>query len=259
MAVYLKSKAEIELMYQADQIVARVLAAVSAAVKPGVSTLELDQLAEDMIRQAGALPAFKGYQGGGPYPFPGTLCTSLNDEVVHGIPSAERKLAEGDILSVDCGAVHKGFYGDAAVTIPVGQVSATAERLLRVTSEALELAIEQARPGKRISDIGAAIQDHVEAEGFSVVRDFVGHGIGRNLHEEPQVPHYRSSGHNERLRAGMVIAIEPMINEGTWQVEAAPDGWTQVTQDRKLSAHFEHSVAIGKDGPIVLSRFAEGA
>lgn len=258
MAVYLKSEAEIEVMHQADQIVARVLEAVRAAVRPGVSTLELDQLAEQMIRDAGAQPAFKGYQGGGPYPFPGTLCTSINEEVVHGIPSTERKLVEGDIVSVDCGALFGGFYGDAAVTIPVGQISQTAQRLLRVTREALELAIVQARVGNRISDLGAVIQDHVEAEGFSVVRDFVGHGIGRKLHEEPQVPHYRSSGHNERLRPGMVIAIEPMINEGTWHVEAAADGWTQVTKDRKLSAHFEHSVAVGKAGPRVLSRFCEG-
>lgn len=258
MAVYLKSKAEIELMRRADQVVAKVLAAVRAVAKPGVSTLELDEIAEDMIRQAGGEPAFKGYQGGGPYPFPGTLCTSLNSEVVHGIPSADCKLAEGDILSVDCGAKLEGFYGDAAVTIPIGEIGTTAQRLLQVTEESLELAIEQAQPGKRISDIGAVIQDHVEAEGFSVVRDFVGHGIGRALHEEPQVPHYRSSAHNERLRPGMVIAIEPMINEGTWRVEAASDGWTQVTLDRKLSAHFEHSVAIGQDGPLVLSRLIEG-
>ena len=242
-------------MRKADQIVARVLNAVQAEAKPGVSTLQLDQMAEDMIRQGGAQPAFKGYKGQGPYPFPGTLCTSINEEVVHGIPSADRKLADGDILSVDCGAQLDGFYGDAAVTLPIGQVSETAERLLRVTREALELAIEQTRPGKRVSDIGAVIQDHVEAEGFSVVRDFVGHGIGRNLHEEPQVPHYRSPGNNQRLRAGLVIAIEPMINEGTWQVEAQPDGWTQVTRDLKLSAHFEHSVAIAEDGPMVLSRY----
>lgn len=258
MAVYLKSEAEIELMRQADQIVAKVLAAVRAAVRPGVSTLELDQMAEDMIRSAGGEPAFKGYKGGGPYPFPGTLCTSLNEEVVHGIPAADRTLAEGDILSVDCGARLNGFYGDAAVTVPVGRISETAAKLLKVTAESLELAIAQARPGNRISDLGAAIQDHVEAEGFSVVRDFVGHGIGRDLHEEPQIPHYRSSGHNERLREGMVIAIEPMINEGTWRVEAAPDGWTQITKDRKLSAHFEHSVAISSDGPLVLSRLVEG-
>ncbi|HOX45153.1 MAG TPA: type I methionyl aminopeptidase [Myxococcota bacterium] len=258
MAVYLKSAAEIEVMRQANQIVARTLAEVRQAAKPGVTTLELDELAEEGIRKAGAKPAFKGYQGSGPYPFPATLCTSLNEEVVHGIPSNQRKLKAGDILSVDCGVLYDRFYGDSAVTIPIGTVSPVAERLMQVTQEALELAIQQARPGNRLSDIGAAIQRHVEGAGFSVVRDFVGHGIGRALHEEPQVPHYRSAGHNERLRPGLVIAIEPMINEGTWQVEAAADGWTQVTRDRKLSAHFEHSVAIGGDGPIVLSKLAQG-
>ena len=170
------------------------------------------------------------------------------------MPSAERKLKEGDILSVDFGVRLDGFYGDAAVTVPIGKIGRTAGKLLRVTRDALDLAIEKAVAGNRVSDIGAIIQDHVEAEGFSVVRDFVGHGIGRSLHEEPQIPHYRSSGHNERLKTGMVLAIEPMINQGTWEVEAAKDGWTQVTKDRKLSAHFEHSVAVGKNGPIVLSR-----
>ncbi len=259
MSIYLKSEGEIELMREANQIVARVLEAVREAARPGASTLELDQRAEEMIKAAGAEPAFKGYQGGGPYPFPGTLCTSINEEVVHGIPSAERKLAEGDILSVDCGTHYKGFYGDSAVTVGVGRVSEVAGRLMRATREALELAIEKTRPGNRLSDLGGVIQDHVESRGFSVVRDFVGHGVGRNLHEEPQVPHYRSAGRDVRLRQGMVIAIEPMINEGTWKVESDSDGWTQLTRDRKLSAHFEHSVAIGKDGPIVLSRRAEGA
>jgi len=258
MAVILKSEAEIERMRQADAVVAQVLAQVRSVTKPGVTTLELDELAEDLTHRLGARPAFKGYQGAGPYPFPGTLCTSLNEEVVHGIPSAKRKLRNGDILSLDYGAVVDGFYGDAAVTVAVGDVSPEAERLLRVTEEALELAIQKMIPGNRISDIGATIQDHVEAEGFSVVRDFVGHGIGRALHEDPQVPHYRTPGHNERLRPGMVLAIEPMVNAGSWEVEAAADGWTQVTKDRSLSAHFEHSVAIGKDGPIVLSRLDQG-
>jgi len=258
MAVYLKSEAEIAVMRQANQIVARTLAEVRAAAAPGVTTLELDELAEESIRKAGGKPAFKGYQGSGPYPFPATLCTSVNEEVVHGIPSRQRKLQAGDILSVDCGVLFERFYGDAAVTVPVGEVSPVAEKLMRVTCEALDLAIQQARPGNRLSDIGTAIQRHVEGQGFSVVRDFVGHGIGRALHEEPQVPHYRTAGHNERLRPGLVIAIEPMINEGTWQVEAAEDGWTQRTRDRKLSAHFEHSVAIGGDGPIVLSRLDQG-
>lgn len=256
MAVYLKSKAEIEIMRVADQIVAKALAAVRQAAKPGVSTLELDRIAEDVIRSAGAEPAFKGYQGSGPYPFPGTLCTSINEEVVHGIPSEERILKEGDIVSIDCGAKYHGFYGDSALTVAVGKVSETARRLMRVTEESLELAIKNAVVGNRLSDIGGAIQDHAEGEGFAVVRDFVGHGIGRSLHEEPQVPHYRTHGHNERLRVGLVIAIEPMINEGTWQVDSAPDGWTQLTRDRKLSAHFEHSVAISEDGPQVLSRIS---
>jgi methionyl aminopeptidase len=258
MAVYLKSDAEIEVMRRANQLVARALGEVRRAARPGVSTLELDRLAEEVICSAGAQPAFKGYQGSGPYPFPATLCTSINEEVVHGIPSEKRKLKDGDILSVDCGVLYERFYGDSAITIPIGRVSPVAERLMQVTQEALELAILQARPGNRVSDIGTAIQRHVEEQGFSVVRDFVGHGIGRALHEEPQVPHYRAAGYNDRLRPGMVVAIEPMINEGGWQVEAGPDGWTQVTRDRKLSAHFEHSVAIGKDGPIVLSRPSGG-
>lgn len=255
MAIYLKSKAEIETMREADRIVASVLAAVREHARPGVSTLDLDQMAEEMTRKMGARPAFKGYQGAGPYPFPGSLCTSINEEVVHGIPSEKRKLKQGDILSVDFGTVLDGLYGDAAITIPIGEVSETAQRLMQVTSEALQLAIEKAvKVGGRIGDIGAVIQDHVESSGFSVVRDFVGHGVGRDLHEEPQIPHYRSSGHNERIRQGMVLAIEPMVNAGTWEVETATDGWTQLTRDRKLSAHFEHSVAVDEGGPVVLSR-----
>jgi methionyl aminopeptidase len=258
MSIYIKSEAEIAVMRKADILVAKVLKEVREHAKPGVSTLELDRLAEDLTRQAGAKPAFLGYQGAGPYPFPASLCTSINEEVVHGIPSAERILEEGDILSVDFGVLLDGFYGDAAITVPIGEISPTAAKLVRVTKEALEKAIVQAVAGNRISDIGAVIQDHVEAAGFAVVRDFVGHGIGRALHEEPQIPHYRSSGHNERLRPGMTIAIEPMVNEGTWRVEAGKDGWTQLTQDRKLSAHFEHSVAVSKNGPVVLSRLEEG-
>ncbi len=258
MSIYIKSEAEIAILRKADRLVARVLKAVREHARPGVSTLELDQLAEEMTRSAGAEPAFLGYQGAGPYPFPASLCTSINEEVVHGIPSAERKLKPGDILSVDFGVLLEGFYGDAAITIPIGEVSPTASRLVQITQQALELAIAKATAGNRISDIGAVIQDHVEAAGFSVVRDFVGHGVGRSLHEEPQIPHYRSSGHNERLRPGMTFAIEPMVNEGTWRVEAAADGWTQLTQDRKLSAHFEHSVAVTRNGPVVLSSMKEG-
>ncbi len=258
MTVYLKSEAEIALMHKADQLVAKVLQAVAKAVRPGVTTLDLDRMAEEMTLQAGAKPAFKGYQGAGPYPFPGSLCTSVNSEVVHGIPSDERKLAEGDILSVDFGVLLDGFYGDSAVTIPVGAIDEKAQRLIDVTRDSLERAIRVVKPNNRLSDIGEAIQDYAEEQGFSVVRDFVGHGIGRSLHEEPQVPHYRTSGNNLRLRPGLVIAIEPMINEGTWKVESAEDRWTQVTQDGKLSAHFEHSVAVTKNDPIVLSRWAEG-
>ncbi|RLB57879.1 MAG: type I methionyl aminopeptidase [Deltaproteobacteria bacterium] len=254
MAIYLKSAAELQAMRRADRVVARVLHEVERQARPGVSTLELDRLAEELTRSLGAEPAFKGYQGAGPYPFPGSLCTSINEEVVHGIPAAERKLREGDILSVDFGAVVDGLYGDAAITVAIGKVSPTAERLLRVTREALEKAIQEAvHAGSRIGDIGAVIQDYVEGHGFSVVRDFVGHGIGRALHEEPQIPHYRAKGHNERMRPGMVLAIEPMVNEGTWEVETAPDGWTQLTKDRKLSAHFEHSVAVTNNGPEILS------
>jgi methionyl aminopeptidase len=258
MSIYIKSEAEIAILRKADRLVAQVLKAVREHARPGVSTLELDQLAEEMTRSAGAVPAFLGYQGAGPYPFPASLCTSINEEVVHGIPSAERKLKPGDILSVDFGVLLEGFYGDAAVTVPIGEVSPIASRLMQVTQQALELAIAKATAGNRISDIGAVIEDHVEAAGFSVVRDFVGHGVGRALHEEPQIPHYRSSGHNERLRPGMTFAIEPMVNQGTWRVETAPDGWTQLTQDRKLSAHFEHSVAVTRNGPVVLSSLEEG-
>jgi methionyl aminopeptidase len=258
MSIYIKSEAEIAVMRRADILVAEVLKAMREHARPGVSTLDLDRLAEKLTREAGAQPAFLGYHGAGPYPFPASLCTSINEEVVHGIPSAERKLKEGDILSVDFGVLLDGFYGDAAVTIPIGVVSSTAAQLLQVTQQALELAIAKATAGNRIADIGAVIQDHVEAAGFSVVRDFVGHGIGRALHEEPQIPHYRSTGHNERLRPGMTIAIEPMVNEGTWKVEAGADGWTQLTKDRKLSAHFEHSVAVSLNGPVVLSRLEEG-
>lgn len=260
MAIYIKSEAEIEIMQKANQIVARVLRTVKEYAKPGVSTLDLDQIAEEMTIKAGAKPAFKGYQGSGPYPFPATLCTSINEEIVHGIPSSKRKLKEGDLLSVDFGVVIDGLFGDAAVTMPIGEISENAMKLLMVTKESLDLAIEQAvLPGKRVCDIGAKIEDHVEKKGFSVVRDFVGHGIGRKLHEEPQIPHYRTKSlYNERLRPGMVLAIEPMINEGTWQMETMKDGWTAVTKDGKLSAHFEHSVAVGSDGPVVLSQLNEG-
>jgi methionyl aminopeptidase len=239
-------------MRAANQLVARVLGEVARRVAPGVTTRELDVLAEARIREAGAVPAFKGYHG-----FPASLCTSVNDQVVHGIPSA-RTLAEGDIVSLDLGAVVDGFYGDSAVTVPVGRISEKAAELLRVTREALQAAIEQVRPGARVSDIGHAVQSHVEARGFSVVREFVGHGIGESLHEEPQVPNYGEPGRGPRLAEGMVLAIEPMVNAGKAGVRILEDGWTSVTRDGSLSAHFEHTVAVAAGGADVLTMVEDG-
>jgi methionyl aminopeptidase len=244
-----KSPEEIARMRVAAELVADILDALRPMVQPGVSTLDLDLAAERMARAAGAEPAFKGYQG-----FPGSLCTSVNDEVVHGIPSATRVLREGDIVSIDMGVRVGGFYGDAAVTLPVGQVSGGASALLRVTEESLWKGIAEARPGNRVSDIGHAVQAHVESAGFSVVRQFVGHGIGRALHEEPQVPNYGTRGRGPRLAPGMVLAIEPMVNAGRAAVRELRDNWTQVTADGSLSAHFEHTVAVTADGPLVLTR-----
>ena len=229
-------------------LVAQVLEAVSRMVAPGIRTRELDAVAEEMIVKAGARPAFKGYNG-----FPATLCTSINDQIVHGIPG-DCRLNEGDILSVDCGVEHEGFYGDAAVTLPVGEIGQELRALLRVTEESLELAIQKVRVGNRVSDISAVVQEHVEAHGFSVVRDFVGHGIGQSLHEEPQVPNFGPPGRGPRLVEGMVLAIEPMVNTGSFRHRTLDDGWTAVTLDGGYSAHFEHSVAVTADGPWVLSR-----
>lgn len=253
MGVIRKSAAEIERMREAGRVVGRILREVAAAVRPGVSTGELDEMAEALIYEYGAKPAFKGYSQGGKTPFPGVLCASINEEIVHGIPSRKRTLREGDIFSVDFGVVLDGWYGDSAITVPVGRVSETASRLIEVTRRALEIGIEAAVPGNRIYDIGAAIQAHVESEGFSVVRDFVGHGIGRRLHEDPQVPNYGPGGQGIRLKPGMVLAIEPMVNEGTWEIEELDDEWTAVTADRKLSAHFEHTIAVTEDGPQILT------
>jgi len=253
MGVVRKSAAEIERMREAGRVVARILQRIVAAVRPGVSTGELDEMAEELIRRYGARPAFKGYSQGGKNPFPGVICASINEEVVHGIPSRKRILREGDVFSVDFGVVVDGWYGDSAITVPVGRVSETAARLIEVTRRALEVGIAAAVPGNRVYDIGAAIQAHVESHGFSVVRDFVGHGIGRRLHEDPQVPNYGPGGQGIRLKPGMVLAIEPMVNEGTWEIEELEDGWTAVTADRKLSAHFEHTVAITEDGPQILT------
>ena len=245
-----KSPAELEKMRAANALVAEVLGELAGMAVPGVSSLELDVEAERMVRAAGAEPAFKGYRG-----YPNTLCTSVNDQVIHGIPS-KRPLVEGDIISIDMGVKMNGFYGDSAVTLPVGRVSDDAARLLRVTQESLEKAIEQVRLGGRVSDIGHAVQQHVEAHGFSVVREFVGHGIGASLHEEPQVANYGDPGRGPRLAEGMTLAIEPMVNAGKPGVKMLADGWTAVTRDGSLSAHFEHTVAVTKNGPLVLSRAA---
>ena len=243
-----RSAAELERMREAGRLVGEVLTELTAAVAPGVSTAELDEIAERRIRQAGATPAFKGYHG-----YPATICASINDEVIHGIPSGRRVLAAGDIISIDVGAALDGYYGDSAVTLPVGQVSEQAATLLRVTEESLYKAIEQARPGKRVSDIGHAVQRHVEAFGFSIVREFVGHGIGVRMHEEPQVPNYGEPGHGPRLAEGMVLAIEPMVNAGKPAVKVLADGWTAVTRDTSLSAHFEHTVAVTSGEPWILT------
>ena len=246
--IVLKSPQEIEKMRRSNQIVAEILEEVGTAARPGVTTRELDELAVALLVRYKARSAFKGYNG-----YPAALCTSVNEEVVHGIPSL-RVLREGDILSLDFGAVADDFFGDAAITLPIGRISEEAGRLLRVAEEALYLAIDQARPENRLQDISAAIQRHVESNGFSVVRDFVGHGIGRQLHEKPQIPNFGVPGRGIRLQPGMILAIEPMINAGGYEVEILPDGWTAVTKDRSLSAHFEHSVAVTENGPHILSK-----
>ena len=243
-----RSTAELEKMRAAGRLVGEVLTALTAQVLPGVATAELDRLAEKMIEDAGAIPAFKGYHG-----YPATICASINEEVIHGIPSARRVLSEGDIISIDVGASLGGYFGDSAVTLPVGRVSEEAARLLRVTEEALHKAIERVRPGGRLQDIGHAVQQHVEAHGFSVVREFVGHGIGQRMHEEPQVPNYGEAGRGPRLAEGMVLAIEPMVNAGKPAVKVLGDGWTAVTRDKSLSAHFEHTVAVTAGEPWILT------
>jgi methionyl aminopeptidase len=243
-----RSSDELERMRAAGRLVAEVLSELSTRVTPGVTTAELDELAEKRIRQAGATPAFKGYHG-----YPATICASVNEEVIHGIPSGRRLLNEGDVISIDVGASLDGYYGDSAITLPVGQVSEQAATLLRVTEQALYKAIEQVKVGARISDIGHAVQQHVEAYGFSVVREFVGHGIGQRMHEEPQVPNYGEPGRGPRLAEGMVLAIEPMVNAGKPAVKVLADGWTAVTRDSSLSAHFEHTVAVTADGPWILT------
>lgn len=246
--IELRSAAELEKMRAAGRLVGEVLTALRARVQPGVTTGELDALAEQLIADAGAIPAFKGYHG-----YPATICASVNEEVIHGIPSKKRVLEDGDIISIDVGASLDGYFGDSAVTLPVGTVSEAASTLLRVTEESLYKAIEAVKPGGRVSDIGHAVQQHVEAHGFSVVREFVGHGIGKKMHEDPQVPNYGEPGRGPRLSEGMVMAIEPMVNAGKAAVKVMSDGWTAVTRDKSLSAHFEHTVAVTVDGAWILT------
>jgi methionyl aminopeptidase len=245
--IHIRTPQEIEIMRQSNRLVAQVLQRLRQAIKPGCTTKELDQMAERLIRAAGATPAVKGYRG-----YPAALCVSINEEVVHGIPGP-RRLREGEIVSLDVGALLNGYYGDAAITCPVGEVSEEAARLLEVTQQALFQGIEQAKDGKRLLDISSAVQSWVESHGFSVVRDFVGHGIGRNLHEDPQVPNFGTPHQGPRLRPGMVLAIEPMVNVGSWEVQVLSDGWTVATADKSLSAHFEHTIAVTDKEADILS------
>lgn len=250
MAIVCKSQSEIDKMRHAGRIVRQILDELKAMVAPGVTTMDLEKAAERTIKESGAKPAFKGY-----YNYPCVLCTSVNEEIVHGIPSSKRVLKAGDIVSIDCGVVLDGYYGDAAITVAVGDsVSPERQKLMEVTEQSLYKAIEQVKIGNSISDIGAAVQQHVEANGFSVVREFVGHGIGTKLHEEPQVPNFRSRGADTRLREGMVLAIEPMVNSGRPEAKVLDDQWTAVTADGSSSAHFEHCVAVTRNGPLILTQ-----
>jgi methionyl aminopeptidase len=246
--IVLKSKNELAIMRDAGKIAAETLEALREQVKPGVSTADLDHFADDFITRRNAVPAFKGYRG-----FPASICTSVNEQVVHGIPSKKRILEEGDILSVDVGAVYKGFVGDTAATLPVGAIQEHAQKLLEVTQGSLKAGIERARSGNFLEDISGAVQDYAESRGYSVVREYVGHGVGRSMHEEPQIPNYRQGKRGPKLKPGMTLAIEPMVNEGVWQTRTLGDKWTVVTQDGKLSAHFEHTVAITDGEPEILT------
>jgi len=244
--IILKSPTEIKIMERSNGIVHRILNCLVEKTRPGVTTMELEKISRELVAKSGARPAFLGYKG-----FSAALCTSVNEEVIHGIPSS-KVLKEGDILSLDLGVLYEGYFGDAALTVPVGKISEKARKLIRVTKEALQKAVEYATVENRLSDISAAIQQHAEKHGFSVIRDFVGHGIGKELHEDPQIPNFGEPGKGPPLRAGMVLAIEPMISGGSWEVEVKPDGWTAVTRDRSLAAHFEYSVAVTEEGPLVL-------
>ncbi len=249
MSIMLKSPAELEKMHRAGLIVWDVLTSLREMAHPGTTTMDLERFAERRTAEHGARAAFKGYLG-----YPCVLCTSINEEVVHGIPSATRRLREGDILSIDYGAEFEGYFADAAVTVPVGKIQPELAELLRVTRDALDLAIDKVRPGSRLSDVSAAVQQWVERHRFSVVREFVGHGIGTKMHEEPQLPNYGEPGHGPRLQEGMVLAIEPMVNAGGPGVKVLEDKWTAVTADGSFSAHFEHTVAVTSNGPWVLTR-----
>ncbi|RNC63025.1 MAG: Methionine aminopeptidase 1 [Candidatus Dichloromethanomonas elyunquensis] len=246
--IELKNMDQFDRMRTAGRIVAEVLEIMKEVIKPGVTTKELDHLAEEHIRKCGAIPAFKGYNG-----FPATICTSVNEEVVHGIPSL-RALKNGDIISIDCGALFDGYYGDSAITLPVGQISSNDAKLMAVCEESLKRGIAQAWKENRLFDISHAVQTCVEENGMSVVRDYVGHGIGRKMHEDPQIPNFGKPGRGPRLEVGMALAIEPMVNLGGYQVETLEDKWTVVTKDRRASAHFEHTVAIMENGPVILTR-----
>jgi methionyl aminopeptidase len=248
--IILKSPDEIKSMAQSCSIVAKTLDAIKTLVKPGITTEEIENFADAYIRANNAVPAFKGYRG-----YPASICTSVNNEIIHGIPS-DRVLKEGDIVSIDLGVYKDGFYGDAAYTFPVGEIYPDAERLLRVTEESLYIGIENARPDNRVSDISCSIQRHIESNGFSVVRAFVGHGIGRDLHEDPQIPNFGLPNRGPRLKSGMTLAIEPMVNEGGYEVLILNDGWTTVTMDGKLSAHFEHTILVTSDKPKILTKIS---
>lgn len=248
MGIEYKSAREIALMRKAGHILAGVMDRLREVVRAGVTTLEIDEDVEAYIRQRGARPAFKGYRG-----FPATVCISLNEEVVHGIPSAQRRVKEGDIVGLDLGCIVEGYYADCAFTLPIGEIPPAVQKLLDVTRESLDLAIQQCQPGRRLSDVSHAVQHHVESHGFGVVRAFVGHGIGRALHEEPQIPNFGDPGRGPQLRPGMVLAVEPMVTMGSWEVKILDDGWTAVTRDGSLAAHFEHTIAVTENGPEVLT------
>ena len=252
--IFLKSESEIEKMRESAQIVSRTLAEVAKHIEPGVTTAKLDRIAEDFIKENDGRPAFKGYGPKG-NKFPGTLCISINEEVVHGIPSEKRELKEGDIVSIDCGVEKNGYFGDHAYTFAVGECEDEKIRLLRATLESLYKGIEKAVHGNRIGDISEAVQSHCEDEGFGVVRDLVGHGLGKSLHEDPSVPNFGKSGRGERLRSGMTLAIEPMITMGSWQVKTLDDGWTVITADKQVSAHYEHDIVVREGKAEILSTF----